>query len=107
MHNGGKYFWISVIYARSKDSKIKHLWNKLRAISNRINGLWTILGDFNSILKADEKKGGIPPTLRKSTDFITCKDDCGMFNLGYTTIHIQGEMVEGTGKESVKGSTWL
>ncbi|KAG5593408.1 hypothetical protein H5410_043922, partial [Solanum commersonii] len=30
-----------------------------------VNGQWAVLGDFNSILSADEKKGGLPHTLAK------------------------------------------
>ncbi|XP_019264876.1 PREDICTED: uncharacterized protein LOC109242481 [Nicotiana attenuata] len=53
-------------------------------MSSRINGSWSILGDFNTIMAPEEKKGGTPHTLNKSVDFITCMDDCGMSDLSFT-----------------------
>ncbi|XP_019223726.1 PREDICTED: uncharacterized protein LOC109205468 [Nicotiana attenuata] len=53
-------------------------------MSNRVNGPWSILGDFNIIMAPEEKKGGTPHVLSKSADFISCMDDCGMTDLGYT-----------------------
>ncbi|XP_060190441.1 uncharacterized protein LOC132619606 [Lycium barbarum] len=53
-------------------------------IKNYVNGPCSIMGDFDSILEAVEKKGGVPYNLNKSTDFRTCMDDTGMTDLGFT-----------------------
>lgn len=57
---------------------------KLKDINNIFNGPWTILGDFNSIMTTEEKKGGIPHVISKTIDFINCMDDCGMTDLRFT-----------------------
>ncbi|OIT21135.1 hypothetical protein A4A49_35599 [Nicotiana attenuata] len=77
-------YWITAVYARNSAVKRRKLWNKLRNMSNRVNGPWSILGDFNIIMAPEEKKGGTPHVLSKSADFISCMDDCGMTDLGYT-----------------------
>lgn len=76
-------YWITAVYAWNNAVKRRKLWNKLRSMSSRVNGPWTILGDFNTIMAPGEKKGGTPHTLSKSADFIRCMDDCGMSDLGY------------------------
>lgn len=62
--------WITVVYARTTVVKRRRLWKRLSEIHEEVNGPWAILGDFNSIMVAEEKKGGIPHTLSKSIEFI-------------------------------------
>lgn len=50
------YIWITTVYAKSNYSRRRRLWRSLRSLHTQINGPWTILGDFNSILYTDEKK---------------------------------------------------
>ncbi|KAG5595668.1 hypothetical protein H5410_036900 [Solanum commersonii] len=58
------------------------LWRSLRIVYGMVNGPWVVFGDFNTILNADEKKGGVPHTLSKSFNFISCMNDCGLMYLG-------------------------
>ncbi|XP_060188598.1 uncharacterized protein LOC132617573 [Lycium barbarum] len=76
--------WITIVYARSKANKRRHLWQKLRELNYIINGPWIIGGDFNSIMEAEEKKGGVPFRLSNCLDFINCMEDCGMTDAGFT-----------------------
>lgn len=48
-----------------------------------VDGPWTILGDFNSILSTKEKLGGVPYRLSKSLDFINYMKDCELFDVGF------------------------
>jgi len=57
------------------------LWRSLQIVCGMVNGPWAVFGDFNTILNADEKKGGVLHTLSKSLDFISCMDDCGLMDL--------------------------
>ncbi|XP_060195145.1 uncharacterized protein LOC132624371 [Lycium barbarum] len=77
-------FWFTVIYAKTSTRKRKKLWHKLRQNSSQIDGPWAVLGDFNVILSPSEKKGGIPHRMSQSKDFITCLDDCGLADTGYS-----------------------
>lgn len=72
-----------MVYARSSSAKRMYLWDKLRTLSHMIDGPWIIGGDFNSIMDAHEKSGGVPVSLSKGIDFINCMDDCGMIDSGF------------------------
>ncbi|XP_060170400.1 uncharacterized protein LOC132601317 [Lycium barbarum] len=105
-HNG-QTCWITGVYAKSTIVRRRKLWNRIRRIKNYVNGPWAIMGDFNSILGAAEKKGGVPYNLNKSTDFRTCMDDTGMTDLGFTGYPFTWCNGRGRSKESAKGLTEL
>ncbi|XP_060182557.1 uncharacterized protein LOC132612273 [Lycium barbarum] len=77
-------FYFTFVYAKSKHPLRTSLWESLRNCISMINGPWCINGDFNVIMSPDEKKGGKPHRMEKSWDFITCMDDCGMVDAGFT-----------------------
>lgn len=79
-----KYFFISIIYAKSRTSGREDLWRYMRVFSTTINAPWAITGDFNSILSKEEKMGGKSYRLSKSIPFIECLHDCGLRDIGYT-----------------------
>ncbi|OIT29721.1 hypothetical protein A4A49_29474 [Nicotiana attenuata] len=81
---GHKYFWLTVVYARSKVVKRRKLWNNLRYISSQATGPWVVCGDFNSIMNSDKKKGGTQHRLSQSIDFITCMEEYGLTDASYT-----------------------
>ncbi|XP_019241015.1 PREDICTED: uncharacterized protein LOC109221003 [Nicotiana attenuata] len=82
--NNDNNFWFTIVYARSRAIKRRRLWNKLRSLSRQIHAPWSIAGDFNSIMTTEEKSGGNPHCLSKSTDFISCMEECGMTDPGFT-----------------------
>lgn len=45
---------------------------------------WEILGDYNTILSPTEKKGGRPHRSSQSLDLVSCIDDCGLEDAGYS-----------------------
>ncbi|XP_060190891.1 uncharacterized protein LOC132620221 [Lycium barbarum] len=77
-------FWYTIVYAKTTTKKRKKLWCKLRQNMHKIDGPWVVLGDFNAILSPNEKKGGRPHKISQSMDFITCMDDCGLFDARYS-----------------------
>ncbi|XP_060200560.1 uncharacterized protein LOC132628814 [Lycium barbarum] len=91
--------WITIVYARSRANKRKHLWQKLRDLNSIIDGPWVIGGDFNSIMEAEEKKWGASFRLSTCLDFINCMDDCGMTDAGFVgNIHTWCNGRGGTGR---------
>ncbi|XP_060210339.1 uncharacterized protein LOC132637237 [Lycium barbarum] len=77
-------FWFTVVYAKTTARKRRKLWHKLRQNSSLIDGPSAVLGDVNVILSPSEKKGGTPHRMSQSMDFITCLDDCGLVDAGYS-----------------------
>lgn len=51
--------WITAVYASPIPTVRKQLWSHLEEIANRTQGPWLVGGDFNTILYASEKKGGV------------------------------------------------
>ncbi|XP_019154348.1 PREDICTED: uncharacterized protein LOC109150827 [Ipomoea nil] len=67
-------FWLSFVYAKTRDRLRVPLWAELLSVSNKIpSGVpWSVVGDFNCLLNVDEKKGGLPYPHRKTTDIREC-----------------------------------
>lgn len=55
----------------------------MRAVADKIQGSWGVVGDFNVITVSIEKKGGRPYKVEKSIDFLDCIDNCGLQDAGY------------------------
>ena len=45
---------------------------------------WCIIGDFNDIMYAEEKRGGHDRARCLLEDFVSTVNDCGLVDLGYT-----------------------
>lgn len=44
-----KEFYISIVYAKTRQSGREELWGELRAFASTISNPWAVIGDFNSI----------------------------------------------------------
>ncbi|OIS96373.1 hypothetical protein A4A49_25687 [Nicotiana attenuata] len=82
-HMGSTKLHLTVVYAKCKAYLRQQLWIELRAIADRIQGSWGVVGDFNVITDSIEKKGGRPYRVEKSIDFLACIDNCGLQDTGY------------------------
>lgn len=49
--------YVTVVYAKYTFMERRDLWDSIESMSNRINGLWYIGGDFNSIMDPNKKLG--------------------------------------------------
>ena len=58
-------------------------WILLKHLCLKMDLPWLCLGDFNEIVKAEEKIGGAPRRERQMTDFRAALDFCGFCDLGF------------------------
>ena len=58
------------VYAKTTTSERRRLWEDLLHIKNNfVQGPWIVLGDFNCVLGAHEKRGGILPNVVSCSEF--------------------------------------
>ncbi|XP_019197152.1 PREDICTED: uncharacterized protein LOC109191019 [Ipomoea nil] len=78
-------FWLSFVYAKTRESLRGPLWDELKAVCPMIPGgvPWSIVGNFNCLMSVDEKKGGLPYSHRKTLDFCECVSACGLIDATY------------------------
>lgn len=69
--DGDYTFRFSCIYAKCTRAERVELWDQIRALSN-INIPGLVGGDFNMILRATEKRGGLAPDYGSIQDFHEC-----------------------------------
>ncbi|KAH9696901.1 reverse transcriptase domain-containing protein [Citrus sinensis] len=50
--------WVTAVYASPNSSRRHELWQELNCIARSMHDPWLVGGDFNSILYAEEKRGG-------------------------------------------------
>ena len=58
-------------------------WNKLQWLHQKSSLPWICAGDFNEILKSQEKLGGKPRPNGQMQDFRDVLDECGFTDMGY------------------------
>ncbi|XP_061342988.1 uncharacterized protein LOC133289134 [Gastrolobium bilobum] len=80
--SNGASFLLTVVYGSPREEERNALWSDLRRISETISVLWAVVGDFNEILSANEKKGGAPINVAKCAKFMEVLDDCNIMDLG-------------------------
>lgn len=73
---------VSFVYAKCLRAERLDLWNQLRTQS--LSDIpWLIGGDFNTILRASEKRGGLDPDLGSIQDFQECVVDTNLSEIRY------------------------
>ncbi|XP_062028777.1 uncharacterized protein LOC133744735 [Rosa rugosa] len=73
---------ITAVYARTTIQGRRQLWHDLSVIhQNGIQGPWLMLGDFNCVLGAHEKRGGNVPNAIACRDFQQMCTSCGMLDI--------------------------
>lgn len=75
---------ISCVYGSPRFAERDSLWSYLSSMHTLYkNTSWAWIGDYNSYLNADEKKGGIGPNLRSMERFRGCVDFCEFHDMGF------------------------
>ncbi|KAK2417953.1 hypothetical protein QL285_040194 [Trifolium repens] len=72
----------TAVYASPREENRNEAWQKLKTISQNVNGGWMMAGDFNDIISQDEKKGGAPFSTRRCNNFQDNINACGLIDLG-------------------------
>lgn len=76
-------FVVTFVYAFNTIKERKELWTSINNFSSSIQQPWIILGDFNSVLKDDDRIGRNPTSWAEVIDFSNCVDECGLVELPY------------------------
>ena len=73
---------ITWVYAKTTATERRQLWDDLFRVKNSfVQGPWLVLGDFNCVLGAHEKRGGILPKAVSCSDFQAMSTSCDLFHL--------------------------
>ncbi|XP_055835119.1 uncharacterized protein LOC129903596 [Solanum dulcamara] len=75
-------FIVTFVYAKCKDHLRRPLWDSM--LQQSATSLpWCTLGDFNVITDPQEKLGGVTYNMKKSLEFISIIEACGLQDLGF------------------------
>ncbi|XP_019232463.1 PREDICTED: uncharacterized protein LOC109213163 [Nicotiana attenuata] len=69
----GYHIMLTVVYARNKQHERTRLWYELQMMGNQVQIPWLISGDFNSVLKTEDRMGQ-PVTMNEIKEFKHCID---------------------------------
>ena len=75
--------YVTFVYGPPKERERILCWNEIRRIAYGINDSWMCVGDFNDLLRQDEKLGGNPRSMRKILNFQKFVADCALIDLGF------------------------
>ncbi|CAN1128363.1 hypothetical protein LINPERHAP2_LOCUS4585, partial [Linum perenne] len=74
----GTVFFLTTVYASPKPTESVLLWDTLKDLSSSVVDPWAVIGDFNLILSAVDKRGGVPFNRPRNKSFIDAVDVCGL-----------------------------
>ncbi|KAA3466265.1 reverse transcriptase [Gossypium australe] len=66
-------------------------WNELRRPSTLFYLPWLVCGDFNEILYASEKNGGLPREEKRMEKFQETLSECGLYDMGFSRLWLTWE----------------
>lgn len=73
---------LSTVYGSPNPITRCKFWDSLSLGSGRIcNKPWIGTGDFNSMMHDENKRGGCPISKTVASDFSSCIQDCGLFEM--------------------------
>lgn len=74
-------FHISFMYALHTTVTRRPLWNNIMEFGSKVALPWMIVGDFNNMLKSDERSNGVEVTPYEVKDFTNCCLSVGLTNV--------------------------
>lgn len=81
--DGGKEWRFTGIYGSSKASQKIHNWKLMRRLKEINNFPWLYGGDFNDIIKDEEKYKGLAKNHNCLAQFRNAIDDCELIDMGF------------------------
>nr|XP_009597573.1 uncharacterized protein LOC104093526 [Nicotiana tomentosiformis] len=79
--HSNKEFQFSAVYGLHNVQDRKSLWDMLRDMEGQIMGPWLIMGDFNTILGAEDRVHGREVQDHETKDFRALMEDCSLTEL--------------------------
>lgn len=77
--NGGLKIWLTDIYALNTLDQRKKFWKDIDNIHASITGHWCLIGDYNNVLKAQDKISGSLVNENEYKDLIDMMDKTDLF----------------------------
>lgn len=74
-------FILTFVYAFNTKEERKELWTTIISLRSTIKQ--PLIGDFNSVLKDDDRIGGNPILWAEVIDFASCVEECGLMEVPY------------------------
>ncbi|XP_074267050.1 uncharacterized protein LOC141590352 [Silene latifolia] len=96
-HASQKHFEVTFVYAFNVRGDRKLLWQHLQNISHQVLVPWVCMGDFNVVLKMDERLGSDHIHLADMQEFGQCLDTCGLVDHPATGSHFTWNNKQGNG----------
>ena len=79
---GGTMWSFTGYYGHANRSERHLSWNLIKLLAKKSSLPWLIMGDFNDMLKVEEKKGGLPQLARLLNGFRNVIIAVGLFYMG-------------------------
>lgn len=91
-------FWMTAVYAHNQLNRRKTLWQDIVKIYTQQTGPWVLIGDFNNVLKAEDRIGGTAVTENEYIDIVEMMSNAGLYEVErdgdyFTWSNKQGENV--------------
>lgn len=94
----GKFqYWLTIIYAHNQLDCRRKLWQDLIDLSQYIQGAWLLIGDYNNVLKIEDRIGGNSVHAYEFQDLSAMMDTVDLFehdtignHFTWTNKHVQG-----------------
>ncbi|CAK8574668.1 unnamed protein product [Lathyrus sativus] len=77
--NGIRKNWLAVIYTSNALEQRKGLWKDLTNIQANVTEAWCLMGDYNNVLRAQDRIGGNMVTENEYKDLIDMMDQVGLY----------------------------
>ncbi|CAN1128050.1 hypothetical protein LINPERHAP2_LOCUS4387 [Linum perenne] len=79
----GSCYFITAVYASPCATRRVLFWDVSKRLAVGLNAPWAVVGDFNSILSAEDKQGGAPFSRARNKSFIDTVDLCGRMDVPF------------------------
>ena len=80
-HLSNKHFHISFIYGYNHEQQRQSTWEDLKQISQSNPGAWCIIGDFNTVLYPDDRKGGNDIAKHELRELPNLMEECELMEM--------------------------
>ncbi|CAN1130013.1 hypothetical protein LINPERHAP2_LOCUS5581 [Linum perenne] len=81
--DGSSYF-LTAVYASPRGTRRVLLWDALKEFASSMSAPWAVVEDFNSILSAEDKRGGAPFCRARNKSFFDTVELCGFVDIPFS-----------------------